>query len=103
MDINIDTANLRDAARQHSEAADYLRTVPATHAAIQDSLDSLGPIFAELREAGRTLLEQRRICYQQQADDHADLAQHLRQSAAHWELEEEAGAARVQAVRDERQ
>ena len=48
--IVIDPANLRDAARRHAETADYLRTVPSTHDAIQDSLDSLGPIFGELRE-----------------------------------------------------
>lgn len=87
--IRVDPANLRDAAAKHTEAADYLRTVPATHDAIQESLDSLGPIFSELREAGRELLEQRRLCYHQQADDHAAMADNLGKSATYWEQHEE--------------
>jgi hypothetical protein len=66
-----------------------LRTIPASHAAIQASLDSLGPIFGELRDAGRDLLELRRQCYEQQADDHADMAHNLTASAAMWEQHEE--------------
>ena len=83
--IRVDPANLREAASKHTEAAEYLRGVPAQHAAIQESLDSLGPIFGELREAGRGLLEQRRLCYDRQADDHAELADNLSTSAARWE------------------
>ena len=48
MDINIDTSQLREAATQHGAAAEVLRSVPFSHAAIQESLDSLGPIFASL-------------------------------------------------------
>ena len=69
--IHVVPANMREAADQHQEVSDYLRTVPSSHPAIQESLDSLGPIFSELREAGRELLEERRRCYEQQADDHA--------------------------------
>jgi Excreted virulence factor EspC, type VII ESX diderm len=90
--ILIDPENLREAARHHAEAADYLRTVPGSHDAILESLDSLGPIFGELREAARELLEQRRLCYEQQSDDHADMAHNLQHSATMWE-EHEAGAA----------
>ena len=100
-DINVDIVNLREAAARHAETSDYLRTMPASHQAIQDSLDSLGPIFADLREAGRELLEQRRLCYQQQADDHADMAHNLQVAALHWEEHDAAGASKIRAVLDD--
>ncbi|MGB3482934.1 MAG: ESX-1 secretion-associated protein [Mycobacterium sp.] len=90
--ILVDPAKLRDAARHHAEAADHLRAVPDSHQSIQDSLESLGPIFGELRDAARELLEQRRLCYQQQADDHADMADNLQRSAAMWEDHDAASA-----------
>jgi hypothetical protein len=86
--IRVVPAHLREAAAHHQETSDYLRTVPSSHEAIQDSLDSLGPIFGELRDAGRELLELRRQCYEQQADDHADMAAKLTVSAATWEQHE---------------
>ena len=64
--IHVVPAHLREAAGHHQETSEYLRTLPSSHEAIQQSLDSLGPIFGELREAGRELLEQRRLCYEQQ-------------------------------------
>jgi Excreted virulence factor EspC, type VII ESX diderm len=91
--IHVVPANLREAAAHHQETSDYLRTVQSSHHAIQESLDSLGPIFGELREAGRKLLEQRRLCYEQQADSHAELADNLTTSANMWE-QHEADAAR---------
>ena len=91
--IHVVPGNLREAAGRHQETADYLRTIPSTHDALQQSLDSLGPIFSELREAGRELLEQRRQCYEEQADDHADMARNLSTSADLWE-EQDADAAR---------
>lgn len=100
--IRVVPANLRAAADHHEEASDYLRTVPASHAAIQESLDSLGPIFSELREAGRQLLEHRRLCYEQQADDHAALAEHLRTSATMWEQNEEEAAGKFRRLDDSR-
>jgi Excreted virulence factor EspC, type VII ESX diderm len=92
--IHVVPAHLREAALHHQQTSDYLRTVPSSHAAIQESLDSLGPIFGELRDAGRELLELRRQCYEQQAEDHADMAHNLRMSATLWEEHEE-GAARA--------
>jgi len=86
--IRVVPAHLREAAAHHQETSDYLRTVPSSHAAIQESLDSLGPIFGELRDAGRELLELRRQCYEQQADDHADMAEKLGVSATVWEQHE---------------
>lgn len=91
--IHVEPANLRESAIQHEQIAEYLRTIPSSHPAIQESLDSLGPVFGGLRDAGRELLEERRRCYQQQADDHADIAAKLRAAANLWERHE-ADAAR---------
>ncbi|CAJ1494473.1 type VII secretion target [[Mycobacterium] burgundiense] len=102
MEINVDLENLRAAATHHAQAAEQLRVVPQNHPGIQESLDSLGPIFAELREAGRALLEQRRACYEQQADDHVDMARFLEHAAASWEAHERDAAAQIQAVREDR-
>src|ERR1700712_1456858 len=99
--IRIEPDSLRDAAVHHSEAADFLRTVPSTHQAIQESLDSLGPIFGELREAGRELLEQRRLCYEQQALDHATMADNLKRSADYWDEHEAQTAATMRSLQDE--
>jgi hypothetical protein len=99
--IVIEPAQLREAARQHADAADYLRTVPGTHGAIQESLDSLGPIFSELRDAARELLEQRRLCYEEQADDHAEMADNLQRSATLWEEHEADSAQQMHALLDE--
>jgi hypothetical protein len=94
--IHVVTDNLRQAAGHHQETSEYLRTLPSSHQAIQASLDSLGPIFGELREAGRQLLEHRRVCYEQQADSHADMAENLTKSASMFEEQE---ATNVQQLR----
>ncbi|MBI3217829.1 MAG: ESX-1 secretion-associated protein [Mycobacterium sp.] len=99
--IRVDLENLREAATRHGEVADQLRVVPDSHDAIQQSLDSLGPIFAELREAGRELLEQRRLCYQEQADEHSAMADSLRASATYWEEHEDERAAAMRALSDD--
>src|SRR5690349_2569580 len=99
--IVIEPDKLREAARHHTEAADYLRTVPSSHDAIQESLDSLGPIFGDLREAARDLLEQRRECYERQADEHAEMADNLQRSATLWEEHEADSAQRMSALLDE--
>ncbi|MDI3313218.1 MAG: ESX-1 secretion-associated protein [Mycobacterium sp.] len=99
--VHVVLSNLREAARHHREVSDYLRTVPATHAAIQNSLDSLGPIFAGLRDAGRELLEQRRQCYELQADAHAAMADNLEASADLWEQHEAEAAGRLERLRDD--
>jgi Excreted virulence factor EspC, type VII ESX diderm len=101
--IHVVTDNLRQAAGHHQETSEYLRTLPSSHQAIQESLDSLGPIFADLREAGRELLEQRRVCYQQQADSHAQLAENLTKSASMWEEQEAEAVQRLKRVADDNQ
>ena len=92
---------LRAAATEHADASEYLRGVPGQNAAIQESLDSLGPIFGELREAGRLLLEERRACYDRQADDHAQLAENLTSAAGRWEGHEEERAAQFRSLTGE--
>jgi hypothetical protein len=64
-------------------------------------MDSLGPIFGELREAGRELLEQRRLCYEQQADNHAELADNLTTSATMFEQQESDAARTFERIRDD--
>ncbi len=91
--IHVVPDELRRAAREHQVTAEELGTVPASHADILASLDSLGPIFSELRDAGRELLEQRRACYEQQAAAHAELATNLRHAADVWEHQDSAAAA----------
>lgn len=98
--IHVVPAHLRDAAAHHHDTSEYLRTVPSSHAAIQESLDSLGPIFSELRDAGRELLELRRQCYEQQADDHADMAHKLNTSAAAWDQHEEDSTGKLGGIVD---
>ncbi|WP_343600532.1 ESX-1 secretion-associated protein [Mycobacterium sp.] len=98
--IHVVPAELCAAADRHRQTAEYLRSVPASHAAILESLDSLGPIFGELREAGRELLEHRHVCYHQQADDHVDLADALLVAANAWEQHEDEAARRIGGIVD---
>ena len=93
--IHVVPDELRRAAREHQDTAEQLSTVPSRHADILASLDSLGPIFGELRDAGRELLDQRRACYEQQAAAHADLATNLHHSADIWEHQDSAAAAEL--------
>lgn len=91
--IHVVPDELRAAARHHQDTAEQLRTVPSSHHDIMASLESLGPIFAELREAGRELLQQRRTCYHEQAEAHAELAVNLRHAADTWEQQDADAAA----------
>ncbi len=90
--LNVVPAELRQAAGQHRDTADHLAAVPARQADILSTLESLGPIFAEFRDAGRELLDQRRVCYEQQAAAHAELADRLARAADFWEQHDEDAA-----------
>lgn len=90
--LNVVPDDLRRAAAEHRRIAEQLDNVPAAHPEMMASLESLGPIFAELREAGRELLEQRRACYEQQAAAHAELADKLSHAAQAWEQQDDAAA-----------
>ena len=101
--IHVVPAHLREAAGHHQETAEYLRAIPSSHQAIQESLDSLGPIFGDLREAGRELLEQRRLCYEQQADSHAEIAANLVRTANMWEEHESEAVSKFEHISDDNQ
>lgn len=96
--IHVVPDELRAAARQHQDSAERLLEVPSNHGDIMTSLESLGPIFGELRDAGRELLEQRRACYEQQAQAHAELAANLRHAADTWEQQDSDAAAALSRV-----
>jgi uncharacterized protein YukE len=93
--IHVVPDELRQAARHHQETAEQLRAVPSDHHDIMASLESLGPIFSELRDAGRDLLDQRRACYERQADAHTELSDNLRHAADTWEQQDTDAAARL--------
>lgn len=99
--IRVVPDDLRAAAGKHRETAEYLSTIPSSHSAIQASLDSLGPIYGGLAEAGRQLLEERRQCYADQAADHAAMARDLETVAAMWEQHEHDAAAEFRGLRDD--
>lgn len=99
--IHVVPGDLRAAAQRHDQMADYLRTIPESHPAVQESLDSLGPIFSELRDAGRELLDQRRQCYEEQAEDHAVIADKLRAAANLWEQHEDNAAQALRRIGDD--
>ena len=96
--INISPEELRQVARTHRETADDLRTAGSHDAAVMATLESLGPVFADLRDAGRDLLMQRRECYEQQALAHADLADQLSHAADVWEHHATAAAGELRAI-----
>lgn len=96
--LNVVPEDLRRAALEHLATADRLRAVPGGHPEIMAALESLGPVFAELRDAGRELLEQRRSCYEKQAAAHADLAERLSEAANAWERQDTDDARRLRDV-----
>lgn len=99
--LDVAPEELRAAAAYHRATAEFLRTVPSDNADIMASLESLGPIFAELRDAGGELLDQRNACYQRQAAAHEELADHLDRAAAVWEHQDTDAATRLRAVAEE--
>ncbi len=98
--IEVAPEELRRAARRHRETAEHLSTVPAGHADIMASLESLGPIFSDLVEAGRELLDQRRASYEQQAAAHGELADNLSTAADLWEQQDADAAGDLRGVVD---
>lgn len=96
--LDVDPEQLRRAARHHRDTAEQLRAVPAGNADMMATLTSLGPVFADLREAGRELLDQRRSCYERQAAAHDDLAAQLDHAAAAWELQDTDAAQQLRSL-----
>ena len=96
--LNVVPAELRRAAGQHRDTAEHLATVPARQAVIMATLESLGPVFAEFRDAGAELLDQRKVCYEQHAAAHAELADRLSRAADFWEQHDEDAARQLRDV-----
>ncbi len=96
--IRVKTDELRQAAQLHREAAEQLAAVPSNNATVMATLESLGPVFAVLRDAGSALLEQRGACYRRQAEAHADLADQLSHAADVWDQREADAAAELRTV-----
>ena len=84
--LNVVPAQLRQAAGEHRDTADHLATVPGRQADVMSTLESLGPIFAEFREAGKELL------------DHAELAHRLDRAADFWEQHDKDAARQLRDV-----
>lgn len=99
--LTVVPAELREAARIHRDLAESLRATGSDHAGIVASLDSLGPIFAELRAAGLDLLAERQACYDRQAAGHVDIAEQLGAAADTWEQHDADAAARLRDVTGE--
>ena len=99
--LNVVPEEQRRAAGEHRRAAEQLAAAPSANAAVMATLESLGPVFAELRDAGRALLDERRVCYEQQAAAHADLAERLSRAADVWEQQDADGAHRLRAVTED--
>ncbi len=93
--LNVVPGELRQAAEEHRQAAEQLAAVPTRHVEVMATLDSLGPIFAEFRDTGGELLDQRRACYEQQAAAHAEMADRLNQAASVWESQDAEAAQRL--------
>ncbi|HPY25260.1 MAG: hypothetical protein QG655_2671 [Actinomycetota bacterium] len=96
--LTVVPADLRRAADEHRAAAERLSAIGASNAEITASLESLGPVFADLREAGRALLDERRASYEQQAAAHNELAQRLTEAADAWDEHDADAAQRLRNV-----
>jgi hypothetical protein len=96
--INMSLEELRQVACAHRDTAAGLRTAGSDDADVMATLESLGPVFADLRDAGRELLMQRRACYEQQALAHTSLADQLSHAADMWGRHEDDAADDLRAV-----
>lgn len=99
--ITVAPDELRRAAGEHRDAAERLSAVGSGNDEIMATLDSLGPVFGDLREAGRILLDERRACYQQQAAAHTELAERLNAAADGWEQQDSDAARSLGALAGE--
>lgn len=87
--IHVNQDVLTNAAGKHQEASDYLSTVPASHDGIRATLNSLGPIYGDFREAAGSLLDARKNCYDDQSSDHSTVSDNLHRAVATWNKHED--------------
>lgn len=88
-DIRIDREVIQRAADGHTAAADYLRAVPESNEGIMASLESLGPVYAQLREEARGKLAERKSSYHDQASSHENAAAGLTTVNTMWDNHEQ--------------
>lgn len=100
--IHVDQGVLTTAAGNHQQASDYLATVPASHAAIQTTLDSLGPIYGDFRRAAGSLLDARKNCYDDQSSEHSAVSDNLHLAVATWNKHEQDAATEFRGLTDGR-
>lgn len=96
--LTVVPAELRRAADDHRAAAERLVASAAGDADIMATLESLGPVFGDLRDAGRILLDERGACYRQQADAHRELADRLSAAAEVWQQQDAEAAQRLREI-----
>ncbi len=99
-DLEVAPGELRRAAAAHCEIADELATASRAHAAVAATFHALGPVFADFREAGVALLEQRDECYRKHAAAQDDLADKLGSAALEWENRDHDAAVRLSCLGD---
>lgn len=87
--IHVNREVLTNAAANHRETSDYLATVPASHEAIQTTLNSLGPIYGDFRQAAGSLLDARKNCYDNQSSQHSEMSGNLQGAVATWDTHEQ--------------
>jgi len=90
--IHVNQDVLTNAAGNHQAASDYLSTVPASHEGIQATLNSLGPIYGDFRQAASALLDARKNCYDDQSSEHATVSDNLHRAVATWNKHEDDAA-----------
>lgn len=99
--LTVVPADLCRAAEEHRATAERLAATAAGDVDIMATLESLGPVFGDLRDAGRVLLAERRACYEQQADAHRNIAERLTEAAGVWQRQDAEAARRLRGLTGE--
>lgn len=86
--IHVDQDVLSNAAAHHRQTAAYLATVADSNDGVRATLESLGPIYAELRATAEDLLDARKSCYEDQAQQHSEMSGNLDRAVATWDAHE---------------
>ncbi|OBH18227.1 ESX-1 secretion-associated protein [Mycolicibacter terrae] len=100
--IHVDQAVLTNAAGNHQQASDYLATVAASHEGIRTTLNALGPIYGDFRQAAGSLLDARKNCYDDQSSEHSQVSDNLNRAVATWNKHEDDSAAAFRHLTDGR-
>lgn len=91
-EIRVLPSNLREASRGHADVEEHLRSVTSNNADILESVRSLGPVFKDFADDLAAKLDERHVCYTDQADEHADLSVGLDRASTKWQEHESVAA-----------